>query len=190
MKKIILSSTLMSAILLILGTLFISSGKAWSDDDGEIWRLFDRKPTVLPVVHNTYKDECSSCHMAYSPGLLPSESWKKIMLNLENHFGDNAELNAETQKEILNYLLENSAENTDYRSSQKIIRSLTENKVVDRITMTPYFIRKHDEIPKRFITENPKVASFSQCNSCHKNAEKGHFDEDDVNIPGIGSWED
>ena len=50
---------------------------------------------------------------------------------------------------------------------------------------TGIFIRKHDEIPRRMVQDNPKVGSFSQCSNCHNLAEKGIFDEDTVNIPGF-----
>lgn len=193
MKKIFQMLSLLSAVSVITFGVFISTEKAWSDDDKE-GRFFDwakmSKSGVIPVTNEVYKEECGSCHMAYSAGLLPADSWKKLMLNLGNHFGDNAELELTTRKALLSYLIENSADNSEYRRSEKIMGSIGINKVVDRITQTPYFIRKHDEIPKRFITENTKVSSLSQCESCHQNADKGSFDEDEVSIPGIGRWED
>ena len=193
MKKYILKSTLFTSTLLIIALVLLNNQKALSDDDHYEERLFDfsgfRTTDVVPVNDPVYKEECGSCHMAYSPGLLTSDSWNKVMSGLENHFGDNAELDANTSKEILNYLLENAADNSEYRRSQKFARTF-ENKVVDRITLTPYFIRKHDEIPKRIFTDNPKLTSFSQCSQCHQNAEKGSFDEDEVTIPGFGRWDD
>ena len=193
MKKYILKSTLFTSTLLTIALVLLNNQKAFSDDDHYKERLFDfsgfRTTDVVPVDDPVYQEECGSCHMAYSPGLLPSDSWKKVMFGLENHFGDNAELDADTSKEILNYLLENAADNSQYRRSQKFARTF-DNKVVDRITLTPYFIRKHDEIPKQFFTDNPKLSSFSQCSQCHQNADKGSFDEDEVTIPGIGRWDD
>lgn len=181
-------TTLLSTVFVIALSILINVEKAWSDDDRKEWYLFGfttmNKSGVMPVTNAVYKEECGSCHMAYSPGLLPTDSWKKMMLTLENHFGDNAELEPAIRKDILSYLIEHSAERSDYRRSQKIMRSLEKNKVIGRITQTPYFIRKHDEIPKRLITDNEKVASLSHCTSCHKNAEKGSFDDDDVSIPG------
>jgi hypothetical protein len=48
----------------------------------------------------------------------------------------------------------------------------------------------HDEIPKRFVIDNSKVGSFSQCNLCHSNTANGSFNEDEVSIPGVGYWHD
>ncbi|MDH5218993.1 MAG: diheme cytochrome c, partial [Gammaproteobacteria bacterium] len=47
---------------------------------------------VAVVTDSLYKEECSACHMAYQPGLLPARSWEKMMDNLADHFGENAEL--------------------------------------------------------------------------------------------------
>jgi diheme cytochrome c len=194
MSKFLLSTTLIPTTLLISALVFINIEQAWSDENGEEWSLFGlsslKHSGVVPVDNIIYKDECGSCHIAYSPGLLPIDSWKKVMLNLEDHFGDNAELEQSTYQELLSYLTENAADQSEYRRSQKIVRSLKTNETVNRITKTPYFIRKHDEIPKRFVVDNPEVGSFSQCNLCHLNAKKGNFSEDEVSIPGVGYWED
>jgi hypothetical protein len=194
MSKFLLSTSLISTTLLIASLVFVNSERAWSDEHNEEWSLFGisslKQAGVAPVDNITYKDECGSCHMAYSPGLLPVDSWKKVMLNLEDHFGDNAELDQSSYEVLLTYLADNSADKSEYRRSQKIVRSLKSSETVDRITQTPYFIRKHDEIPNRFVVDNAEVGSFSQCNLCHLNAKKGSFNEDEVSIPGVGYWED
>jgi hypothetical protein len=122
--------------------------------------------------------------MAYPAQLLPPASWEKIMGGLENHFGENAELGATTRKELETYLIDASSS----RSYKKLFRNLGDQAPL-RITELPYFVRKHDEIPSRFIQGNDKVSSLSQCNACHKKAARGQFDEDDVTIPGVGSWD-
>lgn len=132
-----------------------------------------------------YLEECGSCHMAYPAQLLPSESWQKLMLGLEDHFGENAELDSMTSQTIENYLTHTSHSG----SFKKLFRNLG-NKSPIRITELPYFIHEHDEIPSRFIRGNDKVSSLSQCNACHQKAERGQFDEDDVIIPGFGRWDD
>jgi len=128
--------------------------------------------------------------MAYPPGLLPAKSWRKIMTELENHFGDNAEIDTETHQLITQFLFTNGAEKSDYRRSVKFNRSININDVPVRITQTPYFKHEHDEIPSRFVTANSKINSFSQCDACHKKAEQGSFNEHDVYIPGYGQWDD
>lgn len=137
-----------------------------------------------------YRNECGSCHLAYPPGLLPARSWEKLMGGLEDHFGDNAELATADQAKILDYLRANSADNSGYRRSHKSLTTEPAQAVPLRITDTLYFRREHDEIPNRHVAGNPKVRSFSNCAACHRDAERGQFDEHRVQIPGVGRWED
>lgn len=134
-----------------------------------------------------YIEECGACHLAYPPGLLPPESWKAIMVGLEDHFGENAELDTETAAHIGNYL---GQPQHNKRSKMSKIRKGLSNKNPLRITELPYFVHEHNEIPKRMINDNPEVGSLSQCDSCHKEAAKGWFDEDSIYIPGFGRWDD
>jgi len=190
MKKSTMGTLLIVSTLSVLSFGFISSQQALGNDD-KFWNFSDSKRSgVLPVKNEGYKEECASCHMAYSPGLLPKKSWIKVMSNLENHYGDNAELLPQVHNEILNYLTTNAADFSKHKRSRKIMASLDETKITDRITLTPYFIRKHDEIPTKFVIDNPKVGSFSQCNLCHSNTVNGSFSEDEVSIPGVGYWHD
>jgi hypothetical protein len=132
-----------------------------------------------------FQEECGSCHMAYPPQLLPAQSWQKLMSGLDNHFGENAQLDEKSKQNIENFLIQTSSK-TNYR---KILRNL-DGQAPLRITELPYFVHEHNEIPSRFVQGNDKVGSFSQCNACHKRAEQGGFDEDNVSIPGVGRWDD
>ena len=139
-----------------------------------------------PQLENSlYKEECGSCHMAYPPMLLPSESWQKMMAGLEDHFGENAELDPKQARDIEIYLVQNTR-SIGYR---KLLPN-PESDIPTSITELPYFKREHDEIPSRLIEENDNVGSLSQCNACHRHAEKGYFDEDSIVIPGFGRWDD
>lgn len=177
----IVSSIVLTAFVVMVPVVF-------SDDDRREYR--QRSVGVAAVSSPIYKEECGSCHMAYQPGLLPTRSWVKIMTGLEEHFGDNAELDAEALKNITNYLVSNSADNSDYRRSRKIMRSLNSNDAPTRISETPYIKREHDEIPNKMIKYNKKVNSLANCSACHSKAEQGLYDEHSVNIPGYGRWDD
>ncbi len=185
------NTIVITAILFTAGVVTLPI--VWGDDDfrwGEIEEYKHRLNNVSAVTNPVYKEECGSCHMAYPPGLLPARSWDKIMLELENHFGDNAEVDTETYKSITQFLLTNSADKSDYRRSKKFSRSINPNNVPVRISETPYFKHKHDKIPTYMVTGNQKVNSFSQCNACHTKAEQGFFNEHNVRIPGYGRWDD
>ena len=178
------------AVTAASGVLF--SGAVYGDDDDHGWGGWFKqsKLDVAPVASPLYREECGSCHFAFQPGLLPEKSWRKMMAGLEDHFGDNAELDAETQKILLDYLVINSADKSNYKRSKRIVGSLKSGEVPLRITDTVYFIRKHDELPARYVTDNKEVGSYSKCEACHTRAEAGSFNEHEVTIPGVGRWED
>ena len=174
-------------------SLLFSATVYGDDDDDHGWGMswFKKsKLDVAPVNNQAYRDECGSCHFAYQPGLLPEKSWRKMMVGLENHFGDNAELDAETQNSLLDYLVINSADKSNYKRSKRIMGSLRQGEIPLRVSDTLYFKRKHDEIPLRYVADNKDVGSYSNCAACHAKADTGSYDEDEINIPGVGRWED
>ncbi len=179
-------------IALTITTLLISllaSQVVFSDDDGRRGGAWHRTLDVAPVSNDQYRQECASCHMAYPPGLLPAASWTRLMGQLADHFGDNAELPADTAKALTDYLVANAADRSDYRRSLRVTRSVGNNAPL-RITEIPYIKSKHHEIPARLIKTNAKVGSLSNCSACHRQAESGSFSEREINIPGHGRWED
>jgi hypothetical protein len=174
------------SMLAMAATLF-SSGAVMAEDD---WGWSRRGPGVAPVKNELYKSECGACHFAYQPGLLTAASWQKLMGGLDSHFGENAELDAPTQKELTTYLVMNAADNVEgYRRSAKIARSVADT-VPLRITEVPYIRYKHNEIPMRVIKVNKDIGSLSNCAACHTRADTGSFSEREIRIPGIGRWED
>lgn len=173
--------------LAALAVCTIGNNSVLADDD---WGWSRRGPDVAPVKNELYQSECGSCHFAYQPGLLPAASWEKIMGGLADHFGENAELFEDTRVELTDYLVVNAADNVDgYRRSAKILRSLRGEAPL-RITETPYIRYKHNEIPTRVIRNNKDVRSLSNCAACHTRADTGSYAEREINIPGIGRWED
>jgi len=174
-------------ILFVTSLIFISR-VSFSDEDE--YRFWQKKPGVKQVTNALYQEECGSCHFAYQPGLLPSGSWRKIMMSLDNHFNDNAELDKTDTQLILRYLTKNSADKSSFRRSRKIMKSLRDGQLPIRITKIPYFVHEHDEIPSRLVKNNAKVASLSHCNTCHQTANSGSFSERDIVIPGYGRWDD
>ncbi|UTW02223.1 diheme cytochrome c [Amphritea atlantica] len=131
-----------------------------------------------------YREECGACHVAYPSGLLPAASWTTIMTTLDEHFGENAEMTAESAAMISAYLTDNAG-----KAGRGVLKRIKGDAHL-RITELPYFVRKHDEVPGRMVSGNKEVGSFSNCNACHQRAERGDFDEDSVRIPGYGRWDD
>ena len=74
-----------------------------------LWATNSHAQRVVPVPALTaYQQECSVCHFAYPPGLLPAESWKSITDSLPKHFSTQVLLNSDTQSVIADWLQTNA----------------------------------------------------------------------------------
>ena len=167
---------------LIFLTIFLNSLFAESYSSG--------RTDVAPVNNQLYIKECGSCHFPYQPGLLPANSWKKMMVNLDKHFETDATLAPEDFVTLSKYLNDNSAEkNMQYKRSNRIVSSLLPGQEADSISTTPYMVQKHREIRKDLITQ-PDVKGLFNCMACHTTADKGIYSERAINIPNFGRWED
>ncbi len=87
-------------------------------------------------------------------------------------------------------MVSHAADKTSYEKPKKIMRSLKSKNTPIRVTEVPYIKRKHHEISSKLIENNPEVKTLSHCPACHTRAEQGSFDENEVRIPGFGSWDD
>ncbi len=130
---------------------------------------------VAPVNNKLVQKECSSCHMVYQPGLLPSRSWTKIMENLSNHFGVDASLDKKDNQDILKYLKNNAGK-------YYVAKYGKNKKVPIRFTSTRYFKRAHHEV-RRSTFKKKSIQSASNCIACHTTANRGIYNEDYVRIP-------
>lgn len=143
---------------LLLVTLLVG-GAAWADSHG----------SRLPP-NPTYRDECGSCHVAFPPGLLPAESWQRLMADLPHHFGSDASLEAAPRDALATWLVANAG------------RRRADPPAQDRITKTAWFVREHREVPDA-AWHRPAVKSAANCTACHAEAAAGDYDEHRVRIP-------
>ena len=120
-----------------------------------------------------YRQECAACHLAYPPGLLPAASWQRVMNNLPRHYGTDASLDPAMVKELSAWLAANAG---------TAKRVGTEQPPQDRISLAPWFIRKHDEVAAA-TWKLPAVKSAAHCTACHAQAEQGDFNEHHVRVP-------
>jgi hypothetical protein len=133
------------------------------------------------VTDPSYKENCGACHFSYQPELLPSGSWKKILVQLDDHFGQSFELDQENQKAVLGYLEANAAERSKSKRAAKIMKSVGSSAPM-RITDVPYIKDKHRKVSAS-VLNRPAVGSLSNCTACHRKAEEGNYDDDYVIIP-------
>ena len=126
-------------------------------------------PSKIPPA---YQQECAACHLAYPPGLLPAASWQRMMGQLQQHYGVDASLDEATVQQLSRWLQQHAA--TDSRRA--------EPPPNDRITQSSWFVRKHREIDPA-VWKLASVKSAAHCAACHRGAEQGVFDDDQLIYP-------
>ncbi len=131
----------------------------------------------------TYVNECGSCHTAYAPGMLPARSWRKMLTELGNHFGEDASLEEPQQLEILKALELLAADGSQANMRMRRINSaIPANLSPQRVTQTGYFKFLHDEVPG-YIWQRKKIGSLANCIACHPRANEGRYGEREIRIP-------
>ena len=140
------------------------SAPAWADGDEH--RL--ARVPLLPA----YQQECSACHLAYPPGLLPAASWRRVMRELPQHFGSDASLDAQTVAQLTQWLEANA----------RPARRTQDGPAPNRITQSAWFVHEHDELPAG-IWRRKAIGSPANCMACHPQADQGRFHEHDIRMP-------
>jgi len=130
---------------------------------------------VVPA-NAKWKEECSSCHVAYPPQLLDKAGWRELMAGLDKHFGVDASLEPAERKEILAFLQRHAGSGPRHASNTQ------------RISDTAWFIHEHREVMSQVWTD-PAIRSRSNCTACHVRAERGDWSEHSIRMPG-GRFED
>jgi diheme cytochrome c len=117
--------------------------------------------------------ECSACHMAYQSGFLPTRSWKAIMGDLPNHFGEDASLDEASRAEIEAYLVATAADRNG--RNPRWLQQIPQNVTPLRISELPWFRNEHGSRRVAQAKANPNIGSISNCAACHRGAERGNF---------------
>lgn len=119
--------------------------------------------------NDTWKTECSACHVGYPPQLLPARSWRAIMEGLGKHFGTDASLDPRAAAEVTAFLEQHAGRD---RGGPAAIR----------ITDTAWFQKEHHEVPAS-TWAHPEVKSRANCPACHRAAERGDYGERTLRLP-------
>lgn len=141
----------MRVLLLTLATLAAATPALAGDD----FYPPVRDPLVIK--------ECGQCHMTFQPGLLPAQSWEKMMSNLSNHYGEDASLSPEKTAAIRAVLVAGAGRPRH-------------GEIPERITDSRRFLKKH-HFPDQ-VWQRPNVMAKSNCPACHKGAEQGWYEDD------------
>ncbi|PHS78617.1 MAG: hypothetical protein COB59_06115 [Rhodospirillaceae bacterium] len=118
---------------------------------------------TFPVIKDqTVLTECTECHMAFPPETLSTVAWTKIINGLEDHYGEDASLDAATTAIILDYHLKNANDVTNTRAANKWRMSFPVMRIID----ASRFIKKHKGCEAAWVHKD--VGSKANCLSCHK----------------------
>jgi hypothetical protein len=139
-------------------------------------------PGLAPANDDHWREECSSCHVPYHPGLLPERSWRRIMAGLSQHFGQNAALDEPVRAQIAAFLAAHAADRSPALRSRRIAASVPEDAAPLRFSETVWFQERHDEIPAD-VWRRPAVGDRANCDACHPDAAAGKFDQRMLHVP-------
>lgn len=167
----------------LLGVALFAVGLGWLPDDfHNPLTVQALQKTETTEVAQLYQEECAACHTGFHPGLLPQRSWEALFAGLEDHFGEDATLDDETYDQLFSYVWEQAAERQQDEVSLQILRSLAPEETPLRITDTPYWVARHQELDQA-IFSHPEVGSSLQCAACHRYAEAGSFEDAHIRLP-------
>ena len=162
---------------LALALLAALSGGLWAANRA----LSDRAPAGMPVAFDaTVREECSACHMAYHPSLLPAESWRQMMATLDDHFGEDASLDPDTAQAVGAWLTAHAAETADTLPAHVFAKVAPEAPFT--LTETPFWKRMHADLPDELF-RRPAIRNRSNCAACHADADSGLFSPFSIRIP-------
>jgi hypothetical protein len=164
-------------LLLAVFTLVPAASRAHDDDDDDDEREAshekhrgrgsDASARAAPG-WKPYVAECGSCHLAFPPAMLPAASWKRLVGTLDDHFGQNAEVDAATRAQLDAFL-------AAFAGAPRADAPL-------RITQTGWWRHEHDEL-RADVYQRKAVGTPANCPACHVNADQGDFRERGVKIP-------
>ena len=160
-----------TVLFICVAGALIAGGVALSSIPASGWRAL-KAPDF-------YLSECGDCHTPYHPALRTAGTWDQLMDGLEDHYGEDASLDNETTAAITAYLIHNSARTFDTEAANRIGRMQTPSM---RMTDTPYWKKRHRDI-KPAVFRSKGIGSKINCNSCHKDAASGRFDDVNIDIP-------
>jgi len=133
--------------------------------------------------NDVWEEACSECHLAFHPSLLPARSWKLMLEQQEDHFGDDLVLDEDTITELLNYANAYSADLEQTEPAWRMNSNIAANDTPLRITEVSYWKRKHDEITDD-VWKRDIIKSKTNCGACHLDAKQGTFEDANMRIPG------
>lgn len=117
----------------------------------------DPVPPEYQLGQRIYLNQCSSCHVAIPPELLPTQTWQQV-LSTPQHYGTTIELPSAFDTELMGRYL------------RHLSRSLYEAEPVPyRLYQSRFFKALHPQV------EFPQQPALNTCVTCHPGANQRNF---------------
>lgn len=123
--------------------------------------------------------ECSGCHLAYAPALLPARSWDRTIDEQDRHFGEDLGLSPAMAQRLLAQA--RSAPVPSWHA-WKLAASVPPTESPLEISATPHFRAAHADLPDSAFRA-PVSAGKHQCEACHLDAASGIFHPRMIRMP-------
>ena len=130
-----------------------------------------------------WRNRCSGCHVAFRPDLLPAASWIALIDRLPWHFGASVEIAPAARWPIRGFLAAHAADAANSPIGVGVMSRLAAADRPLRVTGTRWFRYRHYGVA-RATWSHRRVLSPANCGGCHRDADRGIFDELSVDIPG------
>ena len=125
-----------------------------------------------------WERECGSCHLAYSPSLLPARSWTAMFAAQHEHFGEDLALDDEVVATLSKFATRDSAEQHLTAVAWQIDSRTPAATAPLRITETPYWKHRHEDLSQVDWQKTKKI----DCGGCHLDAAAGTFEPGAIRV--------
>jgi hypothetical protein len=133
-------------------------------------------------VANLWQRECSGCHLAYAPALLPRRSWERMLAEQASHFGEDLALDSAALRDLL--AIEARTRPPSW-AAWKLGASVAPGDAPLRISASPFWRHAHRSLPRAAFAP-PQAAGPHDCEACHRDAASGIFHPRMVYKPEYG----
>lgn len=130
-------------------------------------------PYTLPALVQSaaWDKECSGCHLAYHPSILPARSWNALLRGQREHFGEDLDLDDETSRTLRDHALAHPAESHATPLAWKIDSTTAADTVLLRVTEAGYWKDRHAGLNDADWRSTKPFA----CDGCHLDAMAGTY---------------
>lgn len=150
-------------LLLLLWSLCLGWGLSFTlnvsaQSDADIPGTVDRVPERFQLGKELYLENCATCHVGIPPETLPSQTWRQLLLEPEDHYGQSLEQIARPSIFIV----------WDYLRAFSRPK-LEEEDTPFRLSQSKFFQALHPKV------DLPQTVRVSNCVSCHPGAPEYNY---------------